>query len=221
MVKTERIQKITVLGMMTALAYIFMLVSKLQIPFVPAVSFLQYDPKDIIIVIAGFIYGPFAAFITAFTVAFIELITVSDTQLIGLLMNVIATSSFSCTASYIYSRRRNYRGAVTGLVCAVFVLTGVMVVWNIIMTPIFMGVPRQMVIDLLIPGFIPFNLLKGCLNAAFIMLLYKPVLGSIKRTGILPADTETEAGSGGRIVLAGFGVLILCLAALLIMNSVI
>ena len=38
-----------------------------------------------------------------------------------------------------------------------------------------MGYPREAVAELLIPAFLPFNLLKGGLNAAITMLIYKPV----------------------------------------------
>jgi riboflavin transporter FmnP len=52
----------------------------------------------------------------------------------------------------------------------------VMLLWNYFIAPIYMGYPREAVVELLIPVFLPFNLIKGGLNAAVTLLLYKPVL---------------------------------------------
>ena len=50
-------KKLTTIAILSAMAMVLNLL--IQFPIVPAVSFLSYDPKDIIIVIAGFIYGLF------------------------------------------------------------------------------------------------------------------------------------------------------------------
>ncbi len=46
-------KKLTTIAILSAMAMVLNLL--IQFPIVPAVSFLSYDPKDIIIVIAGFI----------------------------------------------------------------------------------------------------------------------------------------------------------------------
>ena len=51
-----------------------------------------------------------------------------------------------------------------------------MTLWNYLIAPIYMGYPREAIVELLIPAFIPFNLIKGGMNAAITMLLYKPVV---------------------------------------------
>ena len=69
-------KELTTSGLLCALAYILMLVSKL----IPEVAgFLQFDLKDIIIVMGGFILGPAYALIISVVVALIEMITVSNT----------------------------------------------------------------------------------------------------------------------------------------------
>jgi len=70
--------------------------------------------------------------------------------------------------------------------------TVVMVMWNYLITPIFMKVPREQVVSLLLPAFIPFNLLKGGLNAAITMLLYKPVKTAIKASRMMVSLEEKE-----------------------------
>ena len=54
-------KKLTTIAILSAMAMVLNLL--IQFPIVPALSFLSYDPKDIIIVIAGFIYGPMTSFI--------------------------------------------------------------------------------------------------------------------------------------------------------------
>ncbi len=85
------------LGMFRAIAYALMFFSR----FTPAIAagFLKYDPKDIIIAISGFIYGPAAALAVSVVVAFLEFVTVSTTGWIGMIMNILASSVFACTAS--------------------------------------------------------------------------------------------------------------------------
>lgn len=183
---------ITSLAMLTGIAYVVMLVSKL----LPQVSgFLQFDLKDTIICIGGFVFGPLSAAIISILVAFIEMISASDTGPIGFLMNTLATCAFCCTASFVYRRRHTKRGAVAGLVLGVVTLTVVMLLWNYLITPLYMGVPRETVKGMLVPILLPFNVVKGGLNMAFILLLYKPVVSALRRAGLAPESKEpVQAG---------------------------
>ena len=65
------------MAMLCALAYLMMLVGR-----IPVTLFLKYDPKDIVIAIGGFLYGPVSAFVISAVVAVIEL-PISDTSYIG------------------------------------------------------------------------------------------------------------------------------------------
>ena len=103
---------VTTLAMLSAIAYVVMLLSKL----LPSVNgFLDFDFKDVIICIGGFTFGPVAAAAVSIVVAFVEMVTISHTGPIGFVMNVLATCSFCCTASFVYKRRHTMRGAILGL----------------------------------------------------------------------------------------------------------
>ena len=180
-------KKLVTFAMMAALSYIVMVLIK-----VPVVLFLKYEPKDVIITIAGFLYGPVSSLVIAVVVGFLEMITVSETGPIGLLMNVISTCAFSCTAALMYKKRHTLKGAVTGLITGSLVMTAVMLLWNYLITPIYMGYARADVAALLLPAFLPFNLVKAALNSAIILLLYKPVVTVLRRSGIV----EGSAGTG-------------------------
>ena len=106
-------KRLTILAMLTAMAYVVMYF--LRIP----VSFLTYEPKDAILTITGFLFGPLDALLAIVLVALIEMFTVSDTGPIGMLMNVIAASTFVCTASVIYRKHHTLKGALVGLAALV------------------------------------------------------------------------------------------------------
>ena len=194
------------LAMLTAVAYVVMYISKI----IPSVAgFLDFDFKDVVICIGGFTFGPTAAAVISILVAFIEFITVSATGVIGLIMNILATTSFCCTACFIYKKRHTMTGAVVGLSVGVVVLVCVMLLWNYLITPLYMpGVTRADIVPMLPTIFLPFNLAKGGMNMAATLLLYKPVVTALRRAGLVPPSS----GGQGRKTSAGF--ILFCLALL-------
>lgn len=64
----------------------------------------------------------------------------------------------------------------------------VMLFWNYLITPIYMGYPREAVVELLIPVFLPFNLMKGGLNAALTMILYKSIVIALRRAHLIETN---------------------------------
>jgi riboflavin transporter FmnP len=52
---------------------------------------------------------------------------------------------------------------------------------NLIITPLFMGMPVDVVKGLLVPAIIPFNLLKQCINATFTAVIFIPILKAVKK----------------------------------------
>lgn len=167
----QRTRKITTVGMLCALAYIAVAFGR-----IPLVLFLKYDPKDVIIAIGGLLFGPPTSFLMAFIVSFIEMLTISDKGLLGFLMNVLSSCSFACTAAFIHRRKPCFSGAVIGLPGGCLCMAVVMLLWNYFIAPIYMGMPREAVAELLLPAFLPFNLIKGGINTAVTLLLYRPVL---------------------------------------------
>ena len=197
---------VTSLAMLTGIAYVVMWLSKLM----PSVMFLDFDFKDVVICIGGFTYGPMAAAIISILVAFIEFITISTTGIIGFIMNALATCAFCCTACYIYKRVHTKLGAIIGLSCGVVCLVIVMLLWNYLITPLYMtGYSRADVAALLPTLFLPFNLAKGGMNMAATLLLYKPVVTAMRKAGLVPPSKSTQE----RKVNAGFLLFSLALLA--------
>lgn len=182
----NKTKKLTTIGMLCALAYVVAVVGR-----IPLILFLKYDPKDIIIVIGGLIFGPLTSFIISLIVSITEMVTISENGIIGCLMNIISSCSFACTASFVYSKRRKLSGAIGGLFCGWGCQVAVMILWNYLITPFYMGYPREAVAELLIPAFLPFNLIKGGLNAAITMLLYKPVVTALRQSHLIETTQMT------------------------------
>lgn len=181
-------KKITTLGMLCALAVIVNLL--IHFPLIPSVEFLSYDAKDVIIVIGGFIYGPGSAFIMSVITSLLE-IMYRGGNLLDVLMNVISTCTFACVAAWIYKRDHTREGAFIGLGAGIVCCVLSMLLWNYIVTPIYFGMPREAVVSILIPGILPFNLLKCGLNTGLTLFLYKPIVGVFRRTSLV------EHSSGG------------------------
>lgn len=176
----RKTKNIAAIGTLCALAYACTAIGR-----VPLVLFLKYDPKDIVIAIGGLLFGPPAACSAALIVSLMEMITISETGILGLLMNVLSSCSFACTAAWIYRKKRTFSGAVTGLLCGWACMVSVMLLWNYFIAPIYMGYPREAVVKLLISAFLPFNLIKGGLNAAITMLLYKPAAAAFRHARLI------------------------------------
>ena len=200
-------KELTTLAMLTAIAYA--LVCTVRIPIV---LFLKYEPKDVVITIGGFLMGPMAVLISSSIVALIEMFTISDTGIIGCIMNFLSTCAFAVPAAFVYKRRHTMKGAIAGLAVGTITMVATMLLWNYLITPLYMtGTSRSDIAGMLMPVFLPFNLLKAGLNSAFILLLYKPLVVSLRKAGLLPAT-----GSGAKS--AKFGVTIF--AALLLTTCV-
>lgn len=209
------VKKMVLLAMLAAVAY--MMVSLIRIP---VVLFLKYEPKDVVITIGGFLLGPMASFIISLVVSLLEMVTISDTGPIGAIMNLLSTCTYACTAAFIYKKKHTLNGAVTGLGIGTVTMAAAMLLWNYLITPLYMtGTSRADVAGMLIPVFLPFNLLKAGLNSAFILALYKPLVTALRKTGLIPEQKSNSGGSKvGLYIFAGL-LLITCILLILVLQG--
>ena len=185
-------KKIALIGLFCAIAYVFTLIGGL-LP-ISVAGFLKYDPKDIIVAIAGFILGTSSALAISVLTALLELVTgISTTGFYGLLMNIISTASFACIASFIYKRTKSLRGAIFGLVTATLITTCLMLLWNYFITPFYMSVPRDAIERMLPTTFLPFNLIKYGINSCLALLIYKPVVTAMRKSHIIESTSPPKA----------------------------
>jgi len=223
--KTINTRKLTVLAMLSALAFLLaLLFHYLPVPpLVPAAPFLKFEPKDIVITIAGFLYGPLAVVPMALVVGMLEM-PLSATWLYGLIMNVSSTCAFACTASIVYRKWRTITGAASGLAAGVAVTVAIMIPLNYLITPFFMGVPRHVVVAILVTGIGMFNFVKYALIAAITMQLYIPLKAALVKAKLI---TEPESTTSKTVkisinsILISALVIILCILGILYLNGLI
>lgn len=214
--KQTKTKKLTMLAMLTALAFILTLLCRLSL--FSAAPFLTYDPKDVIIVISGFLFGPLAALAVSVVVSLLEM-TISQSGLIGMLMNVLATVGFACTASIIYKCKRTIGGAVLGLIVGCFAMTVLMLLWNYLISPLYMGVSRDVVAQMLLPVFLPFNLIKAVINTALALLLYKPLVTALRKLRLVDTSPAgTTANVSTTVIVSVFAVMLLAAAVLVLLK---
>ena len=175
---TLDIKKTASIAMLSALAFLARLVFKIP------VSFLTFDIKDTVIALGGLVFGPVSGVVIALVVSLVEMI-ISETGPIGFVMNFVSSAVFAGVASLIYKFKRTFNGAIIGLYSAVAATTAVMLLMNVLLTPIYQGVPRSAVIAMLPTLFLPFNFAKTLLNAAIVMLIYKPVVVAFRKAKIV------------------------------------
>lgn len=193
---TIYLEKTIGISIFSALAFIIAFVCNV-IP--PIAGFLSLDMKDAVIAIAAFIYGPLAGVIIAFIAAFIEFLTFSTTAWYGLIMNFASSAVFTLTASLIYKKLRTMNGAIISVTAAIVATTGVMLLLNTFVTPIYLvsmvGMPKaaatEMVFDLLPKVLLPFNFAKSLLNASVAIMLYKPVLAALSKAKIIKTKSAS------------------------------
>lgn len=176
----QKVKNIVMSALFCALAYVTMFVFRIRVA-----GFLTFDAKDAIITLSGLLFGPLSSLAISLTVAFIEMISVSTTGLWGFLMNFLASATFSCTAAIIYKYKHNIKGAILGLVCSVFSTTAMMLILNLLITPIYTGSSTAAIAGMIPTILFPFNLTKSVLNASLVLVLYKPISRAMKATGIV------------------------------------
>ena len=166
------------MAMLAAISLALVLV--VRIPFPPA-PFLVYDPADIPIIISGFAFGPLSGITITVVVSFIQAFALAGDGIIGFFMHVVATGSYVLVAGLIYKGHKTKKMAVVALIAGTLTMTVTMLGWNLIITPIYMGVPVEAVVAMIIPILLPFNLLKAGVNSVVAFLVYKPIARFLHR----------------------------------------
>ena len=209
------LRKLILLSVFAAIAYLIVSLGR-----IPVVLFLKYEPKDVIITVAGFLLGPLSSLIISAVVSLLEMISISETGPVGCLMNLLSTCSFACVAAFIYKKKHSLGGAVLGLAAGTVSMVAVMLLWNWLISPLYMGVSREAVEALLLPAFLPFNLLKAGLNSALVLGLYKPLTAALRSTRLLPpSETKTPRQAKPGIYILAALLLATCILLLLVLQG--
>ena len=89
-------------------------------------------------------------------------------------MHILATTALAAVAGLIYKKNKTKKGAVIGLIAGSLAMVVTMFFANMIVTPLFMGLPLAAVMELM-PFILLFNLVKAGINSAVTFVLYKRI----------------------------------------------
>ncbi len=160
------------------------------------VMFLTFDAKDAVITIAGLLFGPLYSVAISLVVSFVEFISIGDAGFWGFLMDFLSTAIFSGVCALIYKYKKNLWGAIVGLIASVFAMTAFMLLFNLFVVPIYTPNYTTATVAQMVPTlFLPFNLTKAMLNAAIVLILYKPVSTALKAAKVLPRNNLNAENS--------------------------
>jgi len=163
--------KITNVSMLIALSMIAGYF--IHFPILPQAPFLLYDPGNVFLLIGSFKLGPKIGVLMCFITAILFALITGQGGPYGALMNFLATGTLIFVSSQIYLLNHTKRGAILGMTLGTLAMTLIMIPANLIITPFYLGVEREIVVNMIIPAIIPFNLLKGIISGFLTFILYK------------------------------------------------
>ncbi len=158
---------------MALMCAIGVLLSFIEFPLLPGVAWLKYDASAMPAMVCGFAFGPGAGLAVGIVGAVIHGILLADFS--GAIMTILVVTGFVVPAAIVYHRLHTFKGAILGLVLGVIASTVMAILGNLVITPLYLGVPLEAVISMIIPILTPFNLLKATLNAVLTIIVYKSV----------------------------------------------
>lgn len=163
-------RQLVTMALMCAVASLF---SFVQIPLIPGVTFLTYDPSLMPAMVCGFAFGPGAGIAVGSIAAIIHGLILGEW--VGSIMNIFATIFFVLPAALLYKRLHTLKGAIAGLAISVVTATAGAILVNLTIGVWFYYGSADVIIPLILPALLPFNLAKTILNALLTLVVYKAV----------------------------------------------
>ena len=163
-------KQLVTMALMCAIA---ILLSFIEFPIIPAASFLKLDISFVPSAVMGFAYGTGPGVLVGIVCAVAHGIITGNW--VGCLMNIIACCAFVIPASAVYKRNHTFKGAIIGLVVSIVCLVVAACIANLVVDPLFYGMPFDVVAGLIVPAIIPFNIIKGIVIAALTAIVYKSI----------------------------------------------
>ena len=165
---TRRIAMTALLCAVAAICTLFV-----EVPIVPGVAWLKYDPSGIVALVAGLVFGPATGAVVSIVSYLPHIATASGFW--GMLMAIAATFSLVMPAALVYRRDHSRKGLVIGLVISAVASVAVCIVMNLVVTPIYARMSVSDVAALIVPALLPFNVAKVAINCVVTALILEPV----------------------------------------------
>lgn len=169
--KTKRLVGISLFG---ALAFVLMFIA---FPVIPAFSYLKIDFSDLPILLSFFLYGPAGGIISAVIRSILHYLQTGGDMgyPIGDFASLLATLSYTLPVYYLLNKAKTKTAVIMALLTGTLVLTVVLSIANwFIITPLYMyllNFEMGSVKELVLAGILPFNIIKGLVVSAVILLV--------------------------------------------------
>lgn len=201
----QQLIRLTSIAALAALS-IALLMAIPGIPIFPIAPYLKYDMADVPMIVASLLFGPLYGIVILVIVSAIQAFLIIGDGIIGFAMHVIASSFLvAIPGLFLRGRRRvaarddgtarlrlglngtSTQRLIIGLVLGTLGMTAAMILFNLLITPIYTGMPRSAIAALLLPAIIPFNLIKGGINSAIaagVALALRPLAHRLTRMSL-------------------------------------
>ena len=153
---------------MALMCAIGVLLSFVEFPLLPGVTWLKYDASAMPAMVCGFAFGPAAGLAVGYVGAIMA-------DFSGAVMNILVVAGFILPAALVYRRSRTFKSGVIGLVLSAVAATVMAILGNLVITPMWLGVPLDAVVAMILPILTPFNLAKAGINAVLTLIVYKSI----------------------------------------------
>lgn len=173
--KNLNLRRFVTIAMLGSVSFVMMLLN-FPLPGLP--SFLKIDFSDVPALIAVITMGPVAGILVELLKNLLEWISVgSPTGVpVGQMANFATGVLFILPVYYVYNRFTSVKGIIAGLVVATLAMTIGMAVLNYVafipMYAYFMNYHLD-AYETIVLGIIPFNLIKGVMLFAIVLVLFK------------------------------------------------
>lgn len=194
MLRNKPLIRLVQLAMLAAVSVVLVLL--VQFPLIPSAAFLKYDMADVPILIGSMLYGPLPGLLILLIVSVVQAFLLGGDSWYGLVMHMVASSALVLLVSLFYRHKRKMSQGIVGMVCGTVGMAAVMVPMNLLLTPLYMGVPREVVLSMLLPAIIPFNLLKAGLNCVLAALLFTALMPFLRRNRWLLGTDDAVTHTG-------------------------
>ena len=136
-------------------------------------GFLKYDASFVPAIIGGFVYGPIPGFVIGLISVIIHALVSGNFW--GALMNLCGVAALVIPAALIFRPKGTRGRAVAALIVGSALSVVVLIALNLVVTPIYTGMPVSAIIAMILPLLLPFNIFKAAVNAVLAFLLYGSV----------------------------------------------
>ena len=167
----SRTLKLAKMGLMLAIT---IACGYVAFPVLPLAPYLLFELQDIPILISGLVFGPIGGLAIGVVAIILRAFLLPlPGDFYGVIMHIIAIGVFVLVTSAIYHKFKTKKWGLLSLIIGGTCMTLAMIPANIIVTPLFMGVPVDVVYAMIVPILIPFNLIKVGINTFVVFVLYK------------------------------------------------